>query len=105
MLWISRHSSGKDRVDADIVAASSNHSDGRAAPAAHTTAANTATTAGSNRPARSRARRWTPARSGGVVEISTVPTPLPDASDGKTVTRPHAARSRKPATTVYLTAS
>jgi hypothetical protein len=71
MLWTSRHSSGTDRVDAEIVAASSNHSDGRAAPAAHTTAANTATIAGSNRPARTRCRCWTRARRSDLVERST----------------------------------
>jgi hypothetical protein len=46
-----RHSSGIERVPAEIVAASSNQSDGRAAPAALTTIAKTATTTGSNPPA------------------------------------------------------
>src|SRR5215208_930097 len=97
MLWISRHSSGTDRVDAEIVAASSNHSEGLAPPAADTTAANTATIAGSSRPARTRCRCWTRAKRDGLVERSTrwARTPF---GDGKTVTCPYAARSRKPAT-------
>ena len=43
MLATIRHSSPTVRVDAEIVAASSNHSEGRAAPAALTTTASTAT--------------------------------------------------------------
>src|SRR3954451_8090547 len=43
MLPSMRHRSGTERVEADMVAASSNHSDGRAAPAALTEAAKRAT--------------------------------------------------------------
>jgi hypothetical protein len=96
MLWMSRHSSGTDRVDAEIVAASSNHSEGLAAPAAHTTAANTATIAGSNRPARTRSGCWTRARRDGLLERSTRSARTP-FGDGKTVTCPYAGRSRKAA--------
>ena len=43
MLPSIRHSAGTERVAAEIVAASSNHSEGRAAPAALTVTASSAT--------------------------------------------------------------
>ena len=48
MLPSIRHNCGTVRVEAEIVAASSNHSDGRAEPAALTTMANNATLTGSS---------------------------------------------------------
>ena len=49
MLCTIRHSSGIERVPAEMVAASSNHSDGRADPAAHSVMANSATATVSHR--------------------------------------------------------
>jgi len=103
MLWINHHSSGTVRVDADIVAASSKPERlPRRRPPRRRRRRNIATIAGSNCPAR--ARCWTRAMRGGLVERSTCSARTP-FGDGKTATRPYAARSRKPATTAYLTMS
>lgn len=56
MLSTIRHSSGTEQVPADSVAASSNHSDGRAAAAALTTVASSATASASHGHERPRPR-------------------------------------------------
>ena len=85
MLWINHHSSGTVRVDARVSSPPRrNQSDCRAAPAAQTAATNIATIAGSNRPAR--ARCWTRAMRGGLVERSTCSAGTP-FGDGKIATR------------------